>query len=170
LLTEYKEPGVSCFGISLLFLERVSIWNTHLTPRFPHLSSTMSAISSLLNPSKDSGEDRTLPSPSMSAVSLGPTATTPASLTSPPLKKQRLAKDAAVFTQGKVRGEIRYPPFEDYDAGLREELEKFAVHPLGNIGQFRRHIPYNSDKKDFMEKTGRDAFEGEYETHSRGNS
>jgi len=25
-----------------------------------------------------------------------------------------------------------------------------------------RHIPYNSDKKDFLEKTGRDAFESEF--------
>jgi hypothetical protein len=29
---------------------------------------------------------------------------------------------------------------------------------LGNIADFPRHIPYQSDKKSFRERTGRDSF------------
>jgi hypothetical protein len=38
------------------------------------------------------------------------------------------------------------------------------VFPLGAGEIYKkgvRHIPYNSDKKDFLDKTGRDAFESE---------
>ncbi|KAF2204576.1 hypothetical protein GQ43DRAFT_468965 [Delitschia confertaspora ATCC 74209] len=90
-------------------------------------------------------------------------ATTPyrvATNTSTP-KRQKIPKDAAIFTEGsKVVGQIKFPP---YEAGDDEELAKqhrrFHIHPMGEIGKFVRHIPYNSEKKDFLAKTGREAFE-----------
>jgi hypothetical protein len=78
----------------------------------------------------------------------------------PPFKKQKMAKDAAIFTRGKVTGEIRFPPFEDYDEKTIADLMGFFVFPIGQISEYRRHIPYNSDKKNFLQKTGRGAFEG----------
>jgi hypothetical protein len=77
-------------------------------------------------------------------------------------KRQKIPKDAAIFTEGsKVVGQINFPP---YEAGEDEELAKqhrrFHIHPMGEIGRYVRHIPYNSEKKDFLAKTGREAFEG----------
>ena len=75
-------------------------------------------------------------------------------------KKQKLIKDAAVFKSGLIRGECRYPPFEDHDDLLAEQHESFRLHPAGEIHKYPRHIPYNSGKKLFYEKTGRESFEG----------
>lgn len=75
-------------------------------------------------------------------------------------KKQKMPKDVPIFIRGKVRGELRYPPCEDQDAKLAEEHCRFQIHPpMGQIGEFPRHIPYNSEKKSFLEKTGRESFE-----------
>lgn len=54
--------------------------------------------------------------------------------------------------------------FAPHEAGNDEELlaqhRIFQIYPLSEISRKGvRHIPYNSDKKDFLEKTGRDAFE-----------
>jgi hypothetical protein len=77
-------------------------------------------------------------------------------------KRQKVPKDAPIFSEGtKTIGFVNYPPYEagdDYE--LIAQHQKFQVFPLGEIFKKGvRHIPYNSDKKDFLEKTGRDAFE-----------
>ncbi|KAF1929981.1 DNA-binding domain of Mlu1-box binding protein MBP1 [Didymella exigua CBS 183.55] len=78
------------------------------------------------------------------------------------LRRQKLAKDAPVFSEGtKTVGYVNYPPHE---AGNNRDLQachrEFRVFPLGEIlRKGVRHIPYASDKKDFLNKTGRDAFE-----------
>jgi hypothetical protein len=82
--------------------------------------------------------------------------------------KQKVAKDAPVFIRGKIRGELRYPPCEDQDEELAETHQEFEIHPMGRIAQFPRHIPYNSEKKSFLEKTGRDSFEGDYTSNPNG--
>ncbi|EEQ34294.1 conserved hypothetical protein [Microsporum canis CBS 113480] len=80
---------------------------------------------------------------------------------SPPLrqKKQKISKDAAIFTRGQVRGPLNYPPCEYQDEKLAEAHRMFEIHPMGHITEFPRHIPYNSEKKSFLEKTGRESFE-----------
>ena len=76
-------------------------------------------------------------------------------------KKAKMIKDAPVFAKGKTKGEIRYPPFEEVDdETICWELKRLHLYPLGNITEYPRHIPYNSDKKGFLEKTGRESFEG----------
>ena len=75
-------------------------------------------------------------------------------------KKQKMSKDAAIFARGKVQGEVRYPPCEAQDEKLAIEHRRFSVYPMGQISEYRRHIPYNSEKKSFLAKTGRGAFEG----------
>lgn len=76
-------------------------------------------------------------------------------------KAQKSTKDAPVFRKGHPKGDVQFPPHE---AGDNEELaalhRKFQVFPIGDIASYVHRIPYSSDKKTFLEKTGRDAFEG----------
>ncbi|KAL2408621.1 hypothetical protein ABEF93_005628 [Exophiala dermatitidis] len=74
-------------------------------------------------------------------------------------KKQKICKDAAVFKPGNIRGECRYPPYEDDDPVLAAKHQMFEVYPVGNIASYPRHIPYNSEKKLYLERTGRESFE-----------
>ena len=112
----------------------------------------MASIQALLNPAPE--PDQALP-PS-------PALTTSTTLTSraPRPKKQKLTKDAPIFTRGKIRGELRYPPCEERDEQLIKLHHEFQIHPMGRIAEYPRHIPYNSDKKSFQEQTGRESFEG----------
>lgn len=75
-----------------------------------------------------------------------------------------MSKDGAIWTKGKIKGEVNYPPFEQLDEETMREVNKFQVKPIGMIQQFSRHIPYNSEKKSFLEKTGRESFEGKRNT------
>ncbi|CZT09939.1 uncharacterized protein RAG0_14541 [Rhynchosporium agropyri] len=70
-----------------------------------------------------------------------------------------MTKDGAVFAKGKLKGEVSFPPFECLEEEVLREIRKFQVFPLGNIQEYARHIPYNSEKKTFLEKTGRESFE-----------
>lgn len=115
----------------------------------------MASIDSLLNPLPDLRHFQ-LPSPSLTNYTRDE-----ASSPSPRPKKQKIAKDAPIFRRGKIRGELRYPPCEDRDEELAEMHRKFEIHPMGHIAEFPRHIPYNSEKKSFQEKTGRESFEGQ---------
>jgi hypothetical protein len=62
--------------------------------------------------------------------------------------------------RSKARGAIHFPPFENLDEASLREARKFQVHPLGSIRETCERIPYNSGKKDFFSKTGREGFEG----------
>lgn len=115
---------------------------------------SMASIAFLLNPVEDHGQYQQLPSPCSTSYTGDYYNSTPLP------KKQKVSKDAAVFMRGKVRGELRYPPCEYQNEELAKEHERFELHPMGHITEFPRHIPYNSDKKSFMEKTGRGSFEG----------
>jgi hypothetical protein len=78
-------------------------------------------------------------------------------------RRHRVPKDAPIFSEGnKVVGFVNYPPHESGDdRALLAQHRRFKIFPLGQIhSKGIRHIPYNSDKKDFLDKTGREAFEG----------
>lgn len=77
-------------------------------------------------------------------------------------KKPKVSKDAAVFMRGTIRGECRFLPDEFRDELLSAQHQQFEIYPLGNIADYPRHIPYNSEKKTFLEKTGRECFEGDF--------
>ena len=81
-------------------------------------------------------------------------------LSLPPYKKPKVTEDAAFFAEGKVCGEIRYPPFEEYNQETFQELQRFSLYPLKSIAKYHRHIPYDSKKQTLWERTGRGAFEG----------
>ena len=71
-----------------------------------------------------------------------------------------MSKDAPVFSKGKIKGRVEFPPFERLDADSLRAVRKFKVYPCEDISKYPRHIPYNSEKKSFLEKTGRESFEG----------
>ncbi|KAH8435236.1 putative APSES transcription factor Xbp1 [Aspergillus melleus] len=74
-------------------------------------------------------------------------------------KREKPPKDAAIFKREKIRGQLRYPPCEERDEELARIHREFQLYPMGEIGLYPRHIPYNSDKKSFQDRTGRESFE-----------
>ncbi len=121
----------------------------------------MVSVASLLNPvTEDSPECSQLPSPCSSKFEYATDYGSSPSRPSLPIKKQKMTKDAAIFAKGKIKGQIRYPPCEMQDEEIALQHRRFQVYPMGHIADYCRHIPYNSEKKSFLEKTGRESFEG----------
>ncbi|KAI8687016.1 HTH APSES-type domain-containing protein [Fusarium sp. Ph1] len=123
----------------------------------------MLSLKTLLNPAPP-GQDGPLsfrpsptpPSPTFSAV----TDTSNSALNRSIMPPVRVSKDSGGLAKSKLRGQVNYPPFENnLDELSLREMRKFRVKPLGGIQQNCLHIPYNSGKKDFFEKTGRESFE-----------
>ncbi|KIX99723.1 uncharacterized protein Z520_04359 [Fonsecaea multimorphosa CBS 102226] len=124
----------------------------------------MAAIQSLLNPVEE-GENYESNNDSRDEISARDSPTSAASDTvgngpdKRNRKKQKMCKDAAVFKRGVIQGECRYPPDEYQDELLEAKHQMYEVYPIGDIATYPRHIPYNSEKKLFWEKTGRESFE-----------
>jgi hypothetical protein len=74
--------------------------------------------------------------------------------------KTKQTKDAPKFERGETIGHVRFAPYHPSDVDLVRYLKDFKVFPSSGISAYPRHIPYSSDKKDFLTKTGRDSFEG----------
>ncbi|PHH64799.1 hypothetical protein CDD81_3865 [Ophiocordyceps australis] len=62
-------------------------------------------------------------------------------------------------TTRSTQGPVRFPPFEHLDEDAVREVTRYQVKALGQIQHCCEHIPYNSAKKDFFEKTGRESIE-----------
>ncbi|ESZ99092.1 hypothetical protein SBOR_0502 [Sclerotinia borealis F-4128] len=121
----------------------------------------MLSVASLLNPAKSEPRSTRIPSsppPSLctSSSSYGHPLLP---IQSSSIKKQKMTKDGAVFAKGKIKGDVNFPPFEHLSEETMRGVQKFQVYPLGKIQDYCRHIPYNSEKKNFLEKTGRESFE-----------
>lgn len=69
-------------------------------------------------------------------------------------------RDPGRIPKSRPKGEVNFLPFEDVSHETRHRILRFHVHALGNIRDSCQHIPYNSGKKDFFEKTGRESLEG----------
>lgn len=119
----------------------------------------MLSVASLLNPVKPETRGTRLPSSPLSSLYTSARGS-PQLPNQPSTKKQKMTKDAAVFTKGKIKGDVNFPPFQNLGKEAMDEVEKFQVYPFGTIDEYCRHIPYNSEKKNFLEKTGRESFEG----------
>lgn len=118
-------------------------------------------ISEILNPVPHTvTQQQQLLSPSSSVHGSGPS--TPAL----PTKKLKGSKDGASFIENAPQGEVRYLPFEDQPGELASKHKAFKLYPMGSITKYCRHIPYTSEKKSFMRKTGRKSFEGKTEVVS----
>ncbi|KAL6881271.1 hypothetical protein J3F83DRAFT_46106 [Trichoderma novae-zelandiae] len=73
--------------------------------------------------------------------------------------KAKAQANAVGMPKSKPQGPVNFAPFEDVDPASYRELRQFQVTPFGHIRQNCEHIPYNSSKKDFFEKTGRESIE-----------
>lgn len=145
-------------------------------------SGKMLKIHSLLNPEDTSAstvtDDSCPPTPSFTATTreLVPPTRLGTPVAPSAAKKQKLAKDAPVFTQGTPLKPVNYEPFESTEDAvtltnaqqqeLRHQHERFGIWPNGRdadggrIRDYVKHIPYQSEKKGFFAQTGRNAFEG----------
>ncbi|KAK6828647.1 hypothetical protein PG987_011988 [Apiospora arundinis] len=119
----------------------------------------MLSVASLLNPAPSGPSRHRLPPSPATSSPTNSFADETAFFERPIMPKQKVAKDAAVFTKGKPKGTVNFQPHERLDETSLREARKFQVFPLGKIQDYCRHIPYNSGKKDFFEKTGRESFE-----------
>ncbi|KAK3319304.1 hypothetical protein B0H66DRAFT_265955 [Apodospora peruviana] len=54
---------------------------------------------------------------------------------------------------------VDFYPFEDLDEDSLREVSRFQIQTFGRIRDSFRRIPYNTGKRDFFEKTGRQCFE-----------
>lgn len=135
----------------------------------------MLSLASLLNPA----EPGSLPASGVSPASgfhpspVSASSTPATSYTEDPLldhqvlvrqhrqQQERMAsRDSGRLTKATAKGSVNFLPFESLNVAALAEVRKFKVYPLGKIRDSCRHIPYNSGKKDFFEKTGRESFEG----------
>ncbi|KAF4998923.1 hypothetical protein FDECE_11667, partial [Fusarium decemcellulare] len=122
----------------------------------------MLSLKTLLNPAP-SGQDDPLscrPSPTPSSPTYSAAAeTSNAAFSRAVMPPSRMAKDSSNLAKSKLRGQVKYPPFENLNELALQEIHRFRISPFGSIQQSCSHIPYNSGKKDFFEKTGRESFE-----------
>lgn len=76
-------------------------------------------------------------------------------------KQSKMARDNSGFVKSRAKGMVNYPPFENLDEASLRQIRNYQIYPFGRIQDFCRHIPYNSGKKNFFDKTGRESFEGQ---------
>ncbi|KAK3948680.1 apses transcription factor xbp1, partial [Pseudoneurospora amorphoporcata] len=54
---------------------------------------------------------------------------------------------------------VNFPPFEEgLDAIALQEIRRYRITPFGEIQQRPENIPYNTGKRDFQSKTGREFY------------
>jgi hypothetical protein len=122
----------------------------------------MASIASLLNPEPNDGPPRWPRQNPTTTLLQASRLRDDRSPPPPRQKKQKLCKDGAVWDEKDTRGEIRYPACENQDGELAAAHRELFLEPepITDIMKCPRHIPYNSEKKSFLEKTGRESFEG----------
>lgn len=137
--------------------------------------SSMMKIQSLLNPSAMGNAPNTN---STSSPPLKPAYTvaestalsTPQSTT---MNSKSAGENHRPIKSHGSKNKVNYPPFEIGDSHiylseadkteLLRKYKQFKIRVPGkdasaHIADHTRHVPYSSDKKDFLEKTGRDGF------------
>lgn len=138
----------------------------------------MLRINNLLNPMDNSNNQadgpaslRTTPAYSVNDSTSTPTPSPDTTLTPPSTKRQKNGKGKSVAKRAMPKSVVNYRPYECNeniicaDTALRKEIInqhryfQVSVESEGLIRDYPKHIPYTSDKKDFHNKTGRDAFE-----------
>jgi hypothetical protein len=138
----------------------------------------MLRINNLLNPMNNSNDQadgltslRTTPALNENDFTSTPTPGPDTPLTPASTKRQKNGKGKPITKRAAPKGLVNYRPYECNenvvcaDAALRREIIdqhcrfQVSIEGEGLISDYPKHIPYTSDKKDFHNKTGRDAFE-----------
>ncbi|KAK4100268.1 hypothetical protein N658DRAFT_105658 [Parathielavia hyrcaniae] len=125
----------------------------------PPVLTAMVSVADLLNP-----EPPRAPLPASRPRPLSPAhQTVPFRHEPSPVRPQpetlRMAENSRNLARSRPRAAVCFPPFENLDEASLLEVRRFQVHPFGSIRDTRERIPYNSGKKDFFSKTGREGFE-----------
>ncbi|KAL8996080.1 MAG: hypothetical protein Q9169_004319 [Polycauliona sp. 2 TL-2023] len=111
------------------------------------------SVASLLNPLTPALEQQNpLPSPCSTLY------TPESSPRIPHMKRPKLCKDEATFVKGKPQVEVNYSPCDNPDEKVAAEQCKYRLFPMGQIADYAKHVPYRSEKKSFLTKTGREGF------------
>lgn len=138
----------------------------------------MLRINNLLNPMNNSNNQAdgpaslcSTPTYSVNDFTSTPTPSPDYPLTPASAKRQKNGKGKPVTKRSMPKGVVNYRPYECKeniicaDTALRNEIIdqhrhfQVSIEGDGLISDYPKHIPYMSDKKDFHNKTGRDAFE-----------
>ncbi|KAG9259240.1 transcription regulator HTH, apses-type DNA-binding domain-containing protein [Emericellopsis atlantica] len=77
----------------------------------------------------------------------------------PAPSKAKKTRDSSDLSYSRATGYYKFAPFEDLDEKAMRMIRPYKIYPFGEIGAYIAHIPYSSDKKDVMAKTGREKFE-----------
>ncbi|KAK3353615.1 hypothetical protein B0T25DRAFT_217899 [Lasiosphaeria hispida] len=119
----------------------------------------MLSLASLLNPDPSRAPLPTsrpaLCSPVPQAISLADESVQ----TAQDISRSNMDKESKGLGKSRARGVVNFYPFEDLDEASLQHIRQFRVQPFGTIRDSSRRIPYNSGKKDFYQKTGRESFE-----------
>ncbi|KAG5933499.1 hypothetical protein E4U60_004431 [Claviceps pazoutovae] len=118
----------------------------------------MLSIAALLNPLEPGGNntDQSLPGPSQHRFRISlHNSRSRCSEERPSLDGKRKEATSAAAAQGSVN----FPPFENVNDEVVREIKRYGVPQFGSIHETREHIPYNSSKRDFSIKTGRESIE-----------
>ncbi|RDA91647.1 hypothetical protein CP533_0079 [Ophiocordyceps camponoti-saundersi (nom. inval.)] len=118
----------------------------------------MLPIQALLNPASPHESSSCSRQPTVASMADSTTASKDAMDSQLTLKKPA-SRNAARPVKSRTHGPVRFPPFEQVDAGAMREVAKFQISQFGQIYQYSQHIPYNSTKRNFFEKTGRESIE-----------
>ncbi|POR39629.1 Transcriptional repressor XBP1 [Tolypocladium paradoxum] len=122
----------------------------------------MLPLQSLLNPAPSNGRAPCLRQPASVVVSNStPDATTASrgAMDAHLALRRRASRSATPLPKSKTQGPVRFPPFEVVDEATIQHITRYQISSFGQIQQCCEHIPYNSTKKDFYEKTGRESIE-----------
>lgn len=143
------------------YLDRASL-QTSIHRLTPPPIRTMVSVASLLNPTTpETQPPNPLPRPCSTRYSPGPPRRVPLA------RKPKLCKDEATFIKGKPQEEVRYWPCEEQGGHIAAEHQKFKLYPIGHITEYCKHVPYRSEKKAFLNKTGREGFHGNFRPSER---
>ncbi|PHH86263.1 hypothetical protein CDD83_10490 [Cordyceps sp. RAO-2017] len=122
----------------------------------------MLPLQSLLNPaSPDERTDGSRQS-SPASIAISTADNTPISrerMDSQLALRRTTSRNTAPLLKSRTQGPVKFPPFESVDAEAIREIARFQITPFGQIQQCCEHIPYNSTKRNFFEKTGRESIE-----------
>jgi hypothetical protein len=123
----------------------------------------MLSLQALLNPEPANGRAVCLRQPASVVVSNStPDATTASrgAMDAHLTVRRRASRSTTPLPKSKTQGPVRFPPFEVVDEAANQHIARYQISSFGQIQQCCEHIPYNSTKKDFYEKTGRESIEG----------
>ncbi|QUC16948.1 uncharacterized protein UV8b_01189 [Ustilaginoidea virens] len=83
----------------------------------------------------------------------------PHNITGPQSDGSSMAQPLNGASPATAQSPINFPPYERIDDQSVQQAKKYQIIQFGRISSSCEHIPYNSSKKDFFAKTGRECIQ-----------